>query len=121
MATKQIPDYLNELRTLLPDLRAGKITAIEFGDGTAMGFMSHHRIQFIHTAGGEQLCFRPVARMMFGSGYYMGQPDDRTIEIEAQRRIQEYTKETPISKKLKELRAQNPQLHERELKYFAIE
>lgn len=94
-----IERHMNTLRELLKELRAGTITAIEFGEAERpLGFMSHHRIMNIPTPGGTQICFKRISRGMIGSGDYLGQPDDRTIEIKAQSMLEKYYAPGPLAK-----------------------
>lgn len=71
---------LAQLITLLPQLRAGEIAAIEFGHSNdPMGFMSHHRVMRINTPAGSKFAVKEVARGMLGSGNYLGDCDDEAI------------------------------------------
>lgn len=119
-----IHKHIEKLRTLLPLLRSGEIAAIEFGNRRPLDFMSHHRIQYIATHGPhlKQLCFKLISRRRLGSGNYMGDPDDRTIEIEAQRLLDHYYRPTPFGEKLKAMRAERNEVDERlQLEYFAVQ
>lgn len=94
-----IQRHMDTLRELLKQLRAGTIEAIEFGEVRApLGYMSHHRIMSIPTPGGPQICFKLISRGMTGSGDYIGQPDDRTIEIKAQSMLERYYAPGPMAK-----------------------
>lgn len=117
----KILEHINALRALLPALHAGEIGAIEFGEeGFPLGFMSHHRIQYIETPAGTQLTFKPVHRGQLGSGHYLGNPDEREIEIHAQSYLDVYLSPSPLRQQLEKLRASSGQPKRAELKYFAV-
>lgn len=91
--------HMDTLRELLKQLRAGTIEAIEFGEVHApLGPMSHHRIMNVPTPSGTQICFKRISLGMTGSGDYIGQPDDRTIEIKAQSMLERYYAPGPMAK-----------------------
>jgi hypothetical protein len=94
---RDILQDLNTLRPLIAQLRAGEISAIEFGDPEVpKGFMSHHRIRIIATPAGSQVCFKYISRGMEGSGDYMGDATDREIEIRAQSYLERYFATPPF-------------------------
>lgn len=122
MSNRNIQKDMDTLRPLIAQLRAGEIYAIEFGDpAMPRGGMSHHRIRFIATPAGTQLCFKLISRRMESSGHYMGNPTDREIEIEAQSRLERYFAPTAFSEQLNKLRASRSSLPSDKLTYFAIE
>ncbi|WP_407306674.1 hypothetical protein [Acinetobacter sp.] len=115
---RDIQKDMNTLRPLLAQLRAGEIQAIEFGNPNSPGgFMSHHRIKVISTPAGSQICFKLLSRGMEGSGDYMGNADDREIEIKAQSHLDHYFQPTPFSKLLAEM---NKKLPSDSLTYFGV-
>lgn len=119
MATRNIAKDIEVLHGLIPLLIAGNIEAIEFGNpAMPLGAMSHHRIKCIGTAGGMQICFKLVSRMMEGSGDYMGMPTPREIEIKAQSYLENYFRPTPFSKMLADM---GKKLPSDDLTYFAVE
>ena len=117
-----VAEHMDQLRELLPKLRAGEISAIEFGDPQSpMGFMSHHRILFLSTGGGFQPCIKEIHRGMLGSGDYLGNADDTEILIRAQVYLTRYLRPTSLREKLEEARAKNPDRVRPVTQYFTVE
>ncbi|MET0980260.1 MAG: hypothetical protein ABWX90_03330 [Candidatus Saccharimonadales bacterium] len=118
MATRNIKKDLDVLRPLLTDLREGKIHAIEFGNPNMPGgHLSHHRIKVIATPSGSQVCFKLMSRGMEGSGDYMGNADERAIEIKAQTHLERYFRPTQFTALLAKM---DRKLPSDDLTYFAI-